>query len=91
MPPLTNLLVEPRKTLLMSPMAFSPYKGAGVGPLFVREALVDWYVEERVWSISWNIMFLSRAEGLLGRRLSLASSSVEGAGSVMSEELEMRR
>lgn len=36
-------------------------------------------------------MFLSRAEGLLGSKLSLTSSSAEGAGSVMREELEMRR
>lgn len=40
-PPLTNLLVEPRKTLLMSPMAFSFSKGVDVGALF-WDALVEW-------------------------------------------------
>ena len=91
MPPLTNLLVEPRKTLLMSPIAFSLYIGTDVRPLFVREALVDWYLEKAVWSISWNITFLSKTDGLFGSRLNLTSSSADSAGSVMSEELEMKR
>jgi len=79
--PRTNLLVDPRKTLLMRPIVLSPSCCDAEATLLVLEELFGWLVDYLLLSTSWNITFLSKADTLLGSRAQLPFSSSERKGS----------
>lgn len=79
--PRTNLLVDPRKTLLMRPIVLSPYCCDTEPALLALEELFGWSFDYLLLSTSWKITFLSKVDTLFGSRACLTFSSPEWKGS----------